>query len=188
MADNNTSYDEFTLNFRLEEGVPIDQHELTVFNYEFVGNRTTCEVVEVDEQLALQFKIPATLPLEQFLQKQLYKGEFLSILSNILKQLIYFDENLMSFNKLLLNVHYMYIELSTLDIQLIFMPVTKKFRAGITVHRKNCSPARSDALSPSKRPLPFPTPERVFRRSPMRRRKRKKAVSPKRIIITSTPL
>ena len=90
MADNNTSYDEFTLNFRLEEGVPIDQHELTVFNYEFVGNRTTCEVVEVDGQLALQFKIPATLPLEQFLQKQLYKGEFLSILSNILKQLIYF--------------------------------------------------------------------------------------------------
>ena len=84
-------------------------------------------LMAVDEQLALQFKIPATLPLEQFLQKQLYKGEFLSILSNILKQLIYFDENLMSFNKLLLNVHYMYIELSSLDIQLIFMPVTKKF-------------------------------------------------------------
>nr|MCR5544504.1 FHA domain-containing protein [Eubacterium sp.] len=29
--------------------------------------------------------------------------------------------------KLLLNVHYMYIELSTLDIQLLYMPVNKKF-------------------------------------------------------------
>ena len=127
MADTSTSYDEFILNFRLEENVPVDQNELTMFNYEFVGNRTTCAVVETDEQRALQFKIPATLPLEQFLQKQLYKGEFLSILSNILNQMIYFDENQMSFNKLLLNVHYMYIELSTLDIQLIYMPVIKKF-------------------------------------------------------------
>ena len=115
MGDTNASYDEFTLNFRLEENVPVDQNELTMFNYEFVGNRTTCAVVEVDEQRALQFKIPATLPLEQFLRKQLYKGEFLSILSNILNQLIYFDENQMSFNKLLLNVHY------------IYMPVIKKF-------------------------------------------------------------
>ena len=41
MADLNTSYDEFTLNFRLEEDVPVDQSELTIFNYEFVGNRTT---------------------------------------------------------------------------------------------------------------------------------------------------
>ena len=127
MADTNSSYDEFTLNFRLEENVPVDQNELTMFNYEFVGNRTTCSVVEMNEQRALQFKIPATLPLEQFLRKQLYKGEFLSILSNILNQLIYFDENQMSFNKLLLNVHYMYIELSTLDIQLLYMPVTKNF-------------------------------------------------------------
>ena len=93
MSDTNASYDEFTLNFRLEEDVPVDQRELTIFNYEFVGNRTTCSVVAVDEQRALQFKIPATLPLEQFLRKQLYKGEFLSILSNILNQLIYFEEN-----------------------------------------------------------------------------------------------
>jgi len=127
MAGGNTSYDEFTLNFRIEEDVEVAQNELTIFNFEFVGNRTTCSVVEVDGERALQFNIPATLPLEQFLRKQLYKGEFLSILSNILNQLIYFEENQMSFNKLLLNVHYMYIELSTLDIQLMYMPVLKKF-------------------------------------------------------------
>ncbi len=128
MAGANTSYDEFTLNFRIEEDVEVAQNELTVFNYEFVGNRTTCEVIESENgERTLQFKIPATLPLEQFLRKQLYKGEFLSILSNILNQLIYFEENQMSHNKLLLNVHYMYIELSTLDIQLMYMPVLKKF-------------------------------------------------------------
>ena len=124
---NNKSYDEFTLNFKLEEDVPIDQFEMTMFNYEFVGNRTKCTCVAIDGVRALQFKVPATLPLEQFLLKQLYKGEFLSILSNILNQLIYFNENNMSLNKLLLNVHYMYIELSTLDIQLLYMPVNKKF-------------------------------------------------------------
>ena len=123
----NKSYDEFTLNFKLEEDVPVDQYEMTMYNYEFVGNLTTCQVVAVDGVRALQFKIPATLPFEQFLRKQLYKGEFLSILSNILNQLLYFKENKMSLNKLLLNIHYMYIELSTLDIQLIFMPVDKKF-------------------------------------------------------------
>ena len=124
---NNKSYDEFTLNFKLEEDVPIDQFEMTMYNYEFVGNKTKCAVVAIDGTRALQFKVPATLPLEQFLRKQLYKGEFLSILSNILNQLIYFTENNMSLNKLLLDVHYMYIELSTLDIQLLYMPVNKKF-------------------------------------------------------------
>jgi hypothetical protein len=124
---NNQSYDEFTLNFKLEEDVPIDQFEMTMYNYEFVGNRTKCTCVAIDGVRALQFKVPATLPLEQFLRKQLYKGEFLSILSNILNQLIYFNENNMPLNKLLLNIHYMYIELSTLDIQLLYMPVNKKF-------------------------------------------------------------
>lgn len=123
----NKSYDEFTLNFKLEEDVPIDQFEMTMYNYEFVGNRTKCTCVAIDDTRALQFKVPATLPLEQFLLKQLYKGEFLAILSNILNQLIYFNENNMSLNKLLLDVHYMYIELSTLDIQLLYMPVNKKF-------------------------------------------------------------
>lgn len=127
MEDVNRSYDEFTLNFKLEEDVPIDQFEMTMYNYEFVGNKTKCTCVAIDGVRALQFKVPATLPLEQFLRKQLYKGEFLSILSNILNQLIYFTENNMSLNKLLLNVHYMYIELSTLDIQLLYLPVNKKF-------------------------------------------------------------
>lgn len=127
MAGANTSYDEFTLRFRIDEGDEVAQRELTIFNYEFGGNRTICTVVEDEEERALQFSIPATLPLEQFLRKQLYKGEFLSILSNILGQLIYFEENQMSLNKLLLNVHYMYIELSTLDIQLMYMPILKKF-------------------------------------------------------------
>ena len=127
MEDVNQSYDEFTLNFKLEEDVPIDQFEMTMYNYEFVGNRTKCTCVAIDGVRALQFKVPATLPLEQFLRKQLYKGEFLSILSNILNQLIYFNENNMPLNKLLLNVHYMYIELQTLDIQLLYMPVNKKF-------------------------------------------------------------
>ena len=127
MAGVNTSYDEFTLNFRVEDDIAIADEEMAIFNYEFVGNRTTCELIEAEDGNTLQFKIPATLPLEQFLRKQLYKGEFLSILSNILNQLIYFEENNMPFNKLLLNVHYMYIELSTLDIQLIYMPVKKKF-------------------------------------------------------------
>ncbi len=127
MGETNKSYDEFTLNFKLEEDVPVDQYELTMYNYDFVGNQTNCQIVSVNGVRALQFKIPATLPLEQFLRKQLYKGEFLSIISNILNQLIYFTENNMSLNKLLLNIHYMYIELSTLDIQLIYMPVNKKF-------------------------------------------------------------
>jgi hypothetical protein len=127
VENENRSYDEFTLNFKLDEDVPIDQFEMTMYNYEFVGNRTKCNCVAVDGVRALQFVVPATLPLEQFLRKQLYKGEFLAILSNILNQLIYFNENNMPFNKLLLNVHYMYIELSTLDIQLLYMPVNKKF-------------------------------------------------------------
>jgi hypothetical protein len=127
VENENISYDEFTLNFKLDEDVPIDQFEMTMYNYEFVGNRTKCNCVAVDGVRALQFVVPATLPLEQFLRKQLYKGEFLAILSNILNQLIYFNENNMPFNKLLLNVHYMYIELSTLDIQLLYMPVNKKF-------------------------------------------------------------
>jgi len=126
MAENK-SYEEYTLNFRIEDSVPIVQREMNIYNYEFVGNKTTCQETLIDDVRALQYRIPATLPLEQFLKKQLYKPEFLSILSNILNQLMYFEENEMSLNKLLLNIHYMYIDLSTMDIQLIYMPIEKKF-------------------------------------------------------------
>ncbi len=121
------SYDEFNLNFKIEDGVNVNTDELTYYNYEFVGNKVTCEVGFVDGVNVLSYNIPATLPLSQFLRKQLYKGEFLAIISNILNQLIYFEENGMPIKKALLNTKYMYIELSTLDIQLIYMPVEKDF-------------------------------------------------------------
>ena len=73
MAGANTSYDEFTLNFRVEDDIAIAEEEMAIFNYEFVGNRTTCELIEAEDGNTLQFKIPATLPLEQFLRKQLQK-------------------------------------------------------------------------------------------------------------------
>ncbi len=121
------SYDEFKLNFRIENDVTLNQGELNLFNYEFVGNRATCQVAVVDDLRVLSYNIPATLPLSQFLRKQLYKAEFLSIISNILNQLLYFEENGMPLKKVLLNTKYMYIELSNLDIQLIYMPIEKQF-------------------------------------------------------------
>lgn len=120
-------YDEFKLNFRIDEGTAVKQDEYELFNYEFVGNRTTCMVSVLDGVNVLSYTIPATLPLSKFLKKQLYKAEFLSIISNILKQLIYFEENDMPLKKVLLNTKYMYIELSNLDIQLIYMPLEKSF-------------------------------------------------------------
>lgn len=121
------SYDEFKLNFRIENDVAVNQGELNLFNYEFVGNRAICQVAVVDDVRVLSYNIPATLPLSQFLRKQLYKAEFLSIISNILNQLIYFEENGMPLKKVLLNTKYMYIELSNLDIQLVYMPIEKRF-------------------------------------------------------------
>ena len=123
----NSSYDEFTLNFKLDDNVEIDQREMDLFNYEFVGNRVTCEETEINGIRALQYTVPATLPIEPFLTKQLYKPEFLAILSNILNQLMYFDENDMPLSKLFLDFKYMYIELSTMNVQLIYMPVKKVF-------------------------------------------------------------
>ena len=126
-ATNASSYDEFTLNFKLEDNIAINTRERDMFNYEFVGNRTTVNEVELNGMRALQYVVPATLPLEPFLTKQLYKGEFLAILSNILNQLMYFEENGMPLNKLFLDFKYMYIELSTMDVQLLYMPVEKNF-------------------------------------------------------------
>ncbi|MGN0152059.1 MAG: FHA domain-containing protein [Wujia sp.] len=121
------SYDEFNLNFRVEDDVIINENELNLFNYEFVGNRATCQVMVMDNERVLSYNIPATLPLSQFLCKQLYKAEFLAIISNILNQLMFFEENGMPLKKVLLNTKYMYIELSNLDIQLIYMPIEKQF-------------------------------------------------------------
>lgn len=121
------SYDEFNLNFRVEDDVIINENELNLFNYEFVGNRAACQVMVMDNERVLSYNIPATLPLSQFLCKQLYKAEFLAIISNILNQLMFFEENGMPLKKVLLNTKYMYIELSNLDIQLIYMPIEKQF-------------------------------------------------------------
>ena len=86
------SYDEFNLNFRIEDTVIVNQTEMEGFNAFFLGNQSTCQQSVVEGVRVLSYKIPATLPLGQFLKKQLYKGEFLSILSNILNQLLCFTD------------------------------------------------------------------------------------------------
>lgn len=121
------SYDEFNLNFRIEDTVIVNQTEMEGFNAFFLGNQSTCQQSVVGGVRVLSYKIPATLPLGQFLKKQLYKGEFLSILSNILNQLLYFEDRNMPIKKVLLNTKYMYIELSNLHVQLIYMPIEKEF-------------------------------------------------------------
>lgn len=121
------SYDEFNLNFRVEDDVFVNPAELECFNTEFLGNQSTCTEMQVDGVRVLAYTIPATLPLSQFLKKQLYKGEFLSILSNIMNQLLFFEEQGMPLKKVLLNTKYMYIELSNLHVQLIYMPIEKEF-------------------------------------------------------------
>ncbi|MBE5944363.1 MAG: FHA domain-containing protein [Lachnospiraceae bacterium] len=121
--NNNT----FTINFKLEDNINVNQSEFTLFNYDFLGNRSVCDVAIVDGVRVLSYKVPGTLPLDQFLSKQLYKGEFLTILSNILKQLLYFEGNDMPLKKVLLNTKHMYIELYNLDVQLLYMPIEKNF-------------------------------------------------------------
>ena len=121
------SSDVFKLNFKIEEYVNVINQELTQYNYEFLGNNTICDVGYIDGSRVLTYTIPATLPISKFMLKQLYKGEFLTILANILKQLIYFEDNDMPLKKILLNTKYMYIELYSLDIQLIYMPIDKDF-------------------------------------------------------------
>ena len=121
------SYDEFNLNFRVEDDVFVNPAEMECFNTEFLGNQSTCTEMQVDGVRMLAYTIPATLPLSQFLKKQLYKGEFLSILSNIMNQLLFFEDQGMPLKKVLLNTKYMYIELSNLHVQLIYMPIEKEF-------------------------------------------------------------
>ncbi|MGN0435917.1 MAG: FHA domain-containing protein [Wujia sp.] len=121
------SYDEFNLNFRMDDGIEINQNELALFNHEFAGNKALCQVTYMDNVRVLSYKVPATLPLSQFLKKQLYKAEFLSILSNIMKQLMFLEDSRMPLKKVLLNTKYMYIELSTMDVQLLYMPIEKEF-------------------------------------------------------------
>ena len=48
-------------------------------------------------------------------------------MSNILNQLLYFEDRNMPIKKVLLNTKYMYIELSNLHVQLIYMPIEKEF-------------------------------------------------------------
>lgn len=121
------SYDEFNLNFRVEDDVFVNPAEMECFNTEFLGNQSTCTEMQVDGVRVLAYTIPATLPLSQFLKKQLYKGEFLAILSNIMNQLLFFEDQGMPLKKVLLNTKYMYIELSNLHVQLIYMPIEKEF-------------------------------------------------------------
>ncbi len=124
---DNTAQNKFNLNFKIDDNVSVNQNELTLYNYDFLGNKSVCDITYVDGVRVLSYTIPATLPLSQFLAKQLYKGEFLSIISNILKQLLYFEGNDMALKKAMLNTKYMYIELYNLDVQLIYMPVEKNF-------------------------------------------------------------
>ncbi len=127
MAELDEIYDQFSLNFRIDENVSVNSWELKMYNSDFSGNRATAEEIYVDGDRILAYNIPATLPLNQFLRKQLYKPEFLAILSNIMDQLMFFEKNGMPLKKVLLNTKYMYIELANLEIQMIYMPIEKNF-------------------------------------------------------------
>lgn len=120
-------YNEFKLNFKVEDYVNINQDELAFINHEYAGNTVLCQVNNVDGVRVLAYKIPATLPLSQFMRKQLYKAEFLSMIGNIMKQLLYLEDSKLPLKKVLLNTKYMYIDLATMEIQLVYMPIEKEF-------------------------------------------------------------
>lgn len=124
--DKNTN-EEFSLSFRINNGVPINTKELELFNSNFSGNNASCQVSNLDGSSMLSYTVPATLSLEQFLRKKLYRGEVFAILSNMLDQLLFFDSNGMPLKKVLLNPKYMYVELYNLYVQIIYMPVDKHF-------------------------------------------------------------
>lgn len=121
------SYNEFNLNFKIEDGVALNQRELVLINYEFAGNEVLCKFDEVDGMNVLTYKIPATLPISQFLRKPLYKSEFLAILASIMKQLLFLEDSRLALKKVLLNTKYMYIDLATMNVQMIYMPIEKEF-------------------------------------------------------------
>lgn len=127
MSEEVKSYEVFQVNFRIEDEVPVNQEELQTYNYEFLGNKVNCDVVLHEDSRLLSYKIPATLPITTYMTKQLYRGEFLSIMASIMKQLLFFEDNDMPVEKVLLNRKYMYIELATMDVQLLYMPIDKKF-------------------------------------------------------------
>lgn len=120
-------YNEFNLNFKIEDHINVNQGELALINHEFAGNSVLCEVSVVNNTRVLSYKIPATLPLSQFMRKQWYKSEFLSIMANIMRQLLYLEDSKLPLKKILLNTKYMYIDLENLDIQMIYMPIEKEF-------------------------------------------------------------
>ena len=70
------SYDEFNLNFRIEDTVIVNQTEMEGFNAFFLGNQSTCQQSVVESVRVLSYKIPATLPLGQFLKKQFTRVSF----------------------------------------------------------------------------------------------------------------
>ncbi len=115
------------MNFRIEDEIAINPVEFQIFNSEFCGNRVLCQVDRVNGVRVLNYTIPASISLSQFLRKKLYASEFISLFSNILRQIIFLSEKNMPVKKLLLNSKYINVDLTNMSVQLIYMPIEKNF-------------------------------------------------------------
>ncbi len=122
--DNNEN---LKMNFKIDEDVAINPVEFQTFNGEFCGNRVICQLDRVNGVRVLTYTVPANVSLMQFLRKKLYAAEFISLFCNVLKQLIFFEDNNMPIKKILLNSRYINVDLTNLIVQFIYMPIDKNF-------------------------------------------------------------
>ena len=68
------SYDEFNLNFRIEDTVIVNQTEMEGFNAFFLGNQSTCQQSVVEGVRVLSYKIPANVAARSVLEEAVVQG------------------------------------------------------------------------------------------------------------------
>ena len=125
-AEKTNLCDEYKLYFKIDDDVEILKNELEIYNTSFVGNDVLCHTEYIDGKNTLAYSIPAMITMDQFVQKKIHKDELLDILYSIADQLMYLKANDLDMGRVLLSTGYMYVDLSDMSVQLIYLPVDRE--------------------------------------------------------------
>jgi len=121
--ENDSAASYLVLNMGLSEDILEYQVEML--------NRNSCpgilrlDIRQKNDEIKLYYDITSTLTLAQFLQrKNLKEEEFVNVLRGITKTLLNSREYFLYDSSFIINEEYIYINPSTLDIYMIYVPLT----------------------------------------------------------------
>jgi hypothetical protein len=111
------------LVYEIQKDDVIDSMSLGMITNNKISGIAPCVYTQIDEKRFLKYNVSAKITVRQFFAGQVNRKRLLGVFSGIVNALLLADDYMIDANTLLLNVDYIFVNVSTCETTLICLPV-----------------------------------------------------------------